>query len=76
MKYRWLYLIISGIVIFSGVFSLIKWGLKYGVDFTGGTLIECKFADGRKEIKKYSPMKEADLDKIRLDFHQLTDFID
>jgi len=40
MKYRWLYLLISGTVILSGVFSLIKWGLQIGVEFKGGTLIE------------------------------------
>ena len=40
MKYRWLYLLISGIVILSGVFSLLKWGLQIGVEFKGGTLIE------------------------------------
>src|SRR3989339_176850 len=68
MKYRWLYLIISGMVILSGIFSLYKWGLKYGVDFTGGTLIEYKFENGKNQTFKYPPMDEAELDKIRLDF--------
>lgn len=40
MRYRWLYLLISGIVILSGIFSLLKWGLTVGVEFKGGTLIE------------------------------------
>lgn len=40
MKYRFVYFAISAIVIGVGVFSLIKWGLKLGVDFTGGSLIE------------------------------------
>ncbi len=40
MKYRWLYLLISGVVILSGIFSLVKWGLQIGVEFKGGTLIE------------------------------------
>lgn len=31
---------ISSVVIGAGVFSLIKWGLKLGVDFTGGALLE------------------------------------
>ena len=68
MKYRWLYLIISGIVLISGIFSLFNWKLKYGVDFTGGTLIEYKFSDGKKQVFKYSPMGEKELEKIRLDF--------
>lgn len=42
MKYRWLYLLISGTVILSGIFSLLKWGLPLGVEFKGGTLIEYK----------------------------------
>ncbi len=68
MKYRWLYLVISGSIILSGVFSLLKWGLKYGVDFTGGTLIEYKFPGSRSQTFKYPPMDEKELEKIRLDF--------
>ena len=52
MKYRWLYLLISGVVILSGVFSLLKWGLQIGVEFKGGTLIE------------YSLNKDLATDKI------------
>jgi preprotein translocase subunit SecF len=40
MKYRWLYLLISGTVILTGLFSLFKWGLQIGIEFKGGTLIE------------------------------------
>jgi preprotein translocase subunit SecF len=42
MKYRWLYLLISGTVILTGIFSLLKWGLVIGVEFKGGTLVEYK----------------------------------
>ena len=44
MKYRWLYLLISGTVILSGMFSLIKWGLQIGVEFKGGTSIEYRLS--------------------------------
>jgi preprotein translocase subunit SecF len=40
MKYRWLYLLISGTVILTGLFSLFKWGLQIGIEFKGGTSIE------------------------------------
>jgi len=46
MKYRWLYLLISGTVILSGIFSFIKWGLAIGVEFKGGTLIEYRLSKG------------------------------
>lgn len=40
MKYRWLYLLISGTIIIAGIFSLIKWGLTIGVEFKGGSILE------------------------------------
>ena len=43
MKYRLLYLLISGTIISAGMFGLIKWGLKLGVDFTGGSILEYRF---------------------------------
>ena len=57
MKYRWIYLLISGIVISVGVFSLISWGLRLGVDFTGGSNLEYQFSknisteDASKQIE-------------------------
>lgn len=39
-KYIWLYFILSGLVIIPGLFSLVRFGLKQAVDFTGGTLLE------------------------------------
>jgi len=41
-KYIWLYMIISGLVLVPGTYSLVRWGLKPSIDFTGGTLVEVK----------------------------------
>lgn len=41
-KYIWLYMIISGLVLVPGVYSLVRYGLRPSIDFTGGTLIEVK----------------------------------
>lgn len=43
MKYRLIYLLISGLIIGAGLFGLISWGLPLGVDFKGGATIEYKF---------------------------------
>lgn len=39
MKYWWLYFLISLAIIIPGTYSLIRFGLKPSIDFTGGTTI-------------------------------------
>jgi len=41
-KYTWLYVLISTIVIVSGLFSLFRFGYRYSIDFTGGTTMSYK----------------------------------
>ncbi len=45
MKFKWLYFLISGLVIIPGVISLILFGLKPSIDFVGGSLLELKFKE-------------------------------
>jgi preprotein translocase subunit SecF len=47
-----LYFIISGIIIIPGLISLILWGLKPSIDFTGGTLLEYQILDTGKPVTK------------------------
>jgi len=52
VRYRFLYFGISLLVIGAGVFGLLEWGLKLGVDFKGGVLAEYKMGDvSPEEIK-------------------------
>jgi preprotein translocase subunit SecF len=44
MKFKWLYFLLSGIVIIPGLISLVMFGLKPSIDFTGGSLLEYKFS--------------------------------
>lgn len=43
-KYIWVYVLISAMVLVPGIYSLVRFGLRPSVDFTGGTLLEMKFA--------------------------------
>jgi preprotein translocase subunit SecF len=57
---KYLY-IISGALLILSIASLSAWGLKYGIDFTGGTLMEVKFtasAPSNAEVKTI--LAEAD----------------
>lgn len=39
-KFIWLYVLISGTVLIPGIYSLVRFGLKPSIDFSGGTLVE------------------------------------
>ncbi len=42
MKYRYVYFLISALIVGAGIFGLLKWGVRLGIDFTGGTVVEYK----------------------------------
>lgn len=42
IRFRFLYFLASLVVIIPGVYSLIRWGIKPSIDFTGGSIIEIK----------------------------------
>ena len=48
MKYKWIYLLISSAVIVPGLISLLVFGLKPSIDFTGGSRWELSF---EKDVK-------------------------
>lgn len=55
MKYNLIFFIISIVVILPGLFYLIMGGLKLGIDFTGGGLLEYQFEKqiNIDDLKKY-----------------------
>ncbi|HCC08813.1 TPA: hypothetical protein DEP81_02410, partial [Candidatus Woesebacteria bacterium] len=60
MKYRWLYLLLSGSLIIFGIFSMVNWGFNIGVDFTGGSRLEYRLPDG--SVKTF---KGASVDQVQ-----------
>lgn len=40
MRYKWLYFTISLLILIPGIYSLIRYGLRLSIDFTGGSLLE------------------------------------
>ena len=65
MKYRPLYLLISLIFIVSGIFGFIKWGFKFGVDFTGGTTLEYRLSNGKTQVVKTGPIDQVKREEIK-----------
>lgn len=44
LKYKKIYFLISGTLIAVGIISLLMWGMKLGLEFTGGSIAEYKFS--------------------------------
>lgn len=47
IQHRKIFLGISAVLILASLISLLVWGLRWGIDFTGGTLMEVEFANQR-----------------------------
>lgn len=64
MKHLSIYFFISALIIIPGIFSLVRYGLKLSIEFTGGsrfTLVSVKSTseDVLKSFKDYSPAIES-----------------
>ncbi len=44
LKYKFIYLTLSGTLVLGSIVALIVWGLQPSIDFTGGSLIEYQFS--------------------------------
>ena len=45
MKHKWVFFVISALIIVPGLISLILFGFKVAIDFTGGSLLEVQLID-------------------------------
>jgi preprotein translocase subunit SecF len=64
---RKVYFIISGLLCLASIVSLAIWGLNFGIDFTGGALMEIEFSQTRlssQEIRK--ALTDLDLGNINI----------
>lgn len=58
---------LSGILILISILSLMAWGLKPGIDFTGGSLLEIKFNIERPDNQAMADaLKSFDLGEIKV----------
>lgn len=66
LKYRWIYYAISLIVIGAGIFSMIRWGFIYSIDFVGGTNVDYQFSKPVEEKVIREVFKQNSVDVISL----------
>lgn len=67
MKFRYIYFAISAVFLAAGIFSLFKWGLNLGIDFTGGVVTEYQLPSGEIKNEKYGVLTDVEITKVRDD---------
>jgi len=50
IKYRKIWYAVSGLFVLASMFSVFFFGLVYGIDFTGGSLVEIEYQNQRPDI--------------------------
>ncbi len=66
LKYYKVWFIISGLILAFGIFSLASFGLRLGIDFTGGSLTEIKFNSQYDLGKVENALKEKNIEGAQL----------
>ncbi len=51
IKYRYVFFVISGLLMAASLFGLFKYGLNLGIDFTGGSLLEVEYTGARPDVE-------------------------
>jgi len=71
-KYTWLYLLISAIVIGSGLVSIVTFGYRFSIDFTGGSTLIYKVKNNinKKDVEKSISAKKIKI--VNVDVQQKT----
>lgn len=62
LTYRKFYYLLSGALVVISVLGLLIWGLNFGIDFTGGSLLEVEYLDTRPDSQKI----QGDLSTLNL----------
>lgn len=62
-KYKWLYGLISAVAILIGLYSIVRWGYAFSIDFVGGSIIEYKF-DKKLDAGSIRPVLQKEKVKV------------
>jgi preprotein translocase subunit SecF len=66
---RNIFFILSGTLVLAAILALLVWGLKLGIDFTGGSLVELTFTDNRPSSQAITQVineSELGLDEVKI----------
>lgn len=61
VKLRWLWYVISAVLILGSLFGIVAFGLRQGIEFTGGSLMAVRFEGARPSSEELSRLVTKDL---------------
>jgi preprotein translocase subunit SecF len=61
---KWLFFLLSGLLIVPGIFSLVKWGLKPSIDFSGGSVLEIQVDSSTNTASESAELNSEEIKKI------------
>jgi len=65
IRWRTVFYIFSGTLVILSIISLSVWGLRFGIDFSGGSLLEVSFTESRPTVDKIlEVLRPLELDSI------------
>lgn len=75
MKARPIYFLLSGVALTVSLYAIFVWGFKYGIDFTGGTIVEYKFPDENREMKFDHNFTEKNAKELANTFPEIPEIV-
>lgn len=61
------FLVVPAVISFLAIFALVAWGLRAGIDLTGGSLVQISFPQGRPTVAQIdTAIRPLDLGEIRV----------
>lgn len=64
LKYKKIYYVFSGLLVFATIASLLVFGLKFGIDFLGGSILEVDFEKRPENPQIMEKLNELNLGEI------------
>ncbi len=59
IKHKFVFLTISALIVLGSIVAVLVYGLRLGIDFKGGTLLEVAYTSGRPETALVAPVLKA-----------------
>ncbi len=74
-RFIWLYAVISAMVLVPGMYSLVRYGFRQSIDFSGGTLVEYRTDKNVSQAAFEAAAKEAGVTLVSIQQSGETDYL-